>query len=256
MNYQFTLLVILVAFVSCKKEEPDPPVQNWCLEFEDQFDSLNLNYWSPTVAPNGITYRTDRPENIRVENGLLIMELRKENYEGYEYTGSDILSPNIEPYCRVECSARLPTANRAWPVFWLLGEYDTYGEWPNCGEIDIMEYWGHAYPNVYTNLHTKHSNFENGRDRNNHSTSHEIADATTQFHVYRMDWYGDRLEFFLDGNHYWTYNKLGDGWRKWPYDHPMKIVFQMYATPDYDGSDADLPDIFEVDYVRVWRACP
>ena len=256
MHKLLILFVSLTVLSACKKDPPDPKVTNWCLEMEDEFDSLNLSYWTPTVAPNMGTYRTDRPENVRVENGLLILELHKENYEGYAYTGSDIVSPNIEPYCKIECSARLPEANIAWPVFWLLGEYDAYGEWPNCGEIDIMEYWGHQGPQVYTNLHTKHSNFKNGRDREKHSTSQNISDATTEFHLYGMEWYRDRLEFYLDSNHYWTYNKLGDSWRKWPYDHPMKIVFQMYATPDYEGDDTDLPDQFEVDFVRVWRACP
>jgi len=255
MVKQFAILIILTALVSCKKEDPDPPVENWCLDFEDQFDSLNLTYWTPTVAPNGSTYRTDRSENVRVENGLLILELHKEEYEGYHYTGSDIVSPDLEPYGKIECSARLPTADRAWPVFWLLGSYEEYGAWPECGEIDIMEYWGHQAPNVYTNLHTKNSNYKNGRKRDKHSTSYSLPDATEQFHVYGMEWYRDRLEFYLDGNHYWTYNKLGDSWRKWSYDHPMKIVFQMYATPDYEGSDEDLPDQFEVDYVRVFRAC-
>src|SRR5690606_18107199 len=144
----------------------------------------------------------------------LVLELRKEEYEGYHYTGSDIVSPDIEPFGRIECSARMPTANRAWPVFWMLGSYDEYGEWPNCGEIDIFEYWGYQAPNVYTNLHTKHSNFINGKDLNRHSTSQVVSDASAEFHVYRMDWYSDRLEFYLDDSHYWTYNKIVSGWRK------------------------------------------
>jgi len=256
MRKLLSLVVILITLVACKKEDPDPPITDWCLVMEDEFDTLDLNYWTPTVAPNGNTYRTDRPENVRTDSGYLIMELHKENYEGYAYTGADIVSPNIGPYGRVECRARLPKANIAWPVFWLLGDYEAYGEWPNCGEIDIMEYWGHNAPSVFTNLHTKHSNFKNGNDRDRHSFSHEIADASDEFHVYGMHWYNNRLEFYLDGVNYWTFNQFSTGWKKWPYDHPMKIVFQMYATEDYDGSDADLPDIFEVDWVRVYEGCP
>ncbi|MCB0506566.1 MAG: glycoside hydrolase family 16 protein [Cyclobacteriaceae bacterium] len=255
MIKQFAILVILCAWVSCKNEDPEPPVENWCMIFEDQFDSLNRTVWEPTIAPNGITSRTDRSENLRIENGLLIMELHKENYDGYAYTGSDIASIDYYQYGKIECRARLPKANIAWPAFWLLGSYDEYGAWPNCGEIDILEYWGYNAPDFYTNIHTKHSNWKNGKDRAAHSTSYTLSDATEEFHVYGMVWYRDRLEFYLDDNLYWTYHKIKDSWRKWPFDHPMRIVFQMYAGPDYHGSVADLPDQFEVDYVKVYEAC-
>ncbi|MEQ8530890.1 MAG: glycoside hydrolase family 16 protein [Imperialibacter sp.] len=255
MVRRLTFLFVLSALVSCKEEDPDPAVENWCLVFEDEFDSLDQTVWEPSVAPNGITYRTDRQENVRVENGLLIMELHKEDYEGYAYTGADIASVDYYQYGKIECRAKLPTANRAWPAFWMLGSYDEYGEWPNCGEIDILEYWGYNAPDVYTNIHTRNSNWKNGRNREKHSTSVSLLDATEQFHIYGLEWYRDRLEFYIDGSHYWTFDKFSDNWRKWPFDHPMRIVFQMFAAPDYEGSDAELPDQFEVDYVRVYKAC-
>ena len=255
MTRRFAAFIVITVLVSCKKEAPDPSVENWCLVFEDEFDTLDQTVWEPTVDPNGITYRTKRPENLRVENGSLVMELHKENYEGYEYTGTDIASSDYYLYGKFECSAKLPKANRAWPAFWLLGSYDKYGVWPNCGEIDILEYWGNSGPEVYTNIHTKNSNWKNGKKRKDHSTSVTIPDATEQFHLYGLEWYKDRLEFYLDGKHYWTYNKSSDNWRKWPFDNPHRIVFQMFAGTDYEGSDADLPDQFEVDYVRVYEAC-
>ena len=255
MIKQFVVLIILIVLVSCKKEPSDPHIENWCMVFEDEFDTLDQSVWDVAVAPNGDTYRTDRPENVRTENGFLILELHKENYEGYEYTGTDIASTEYYQYGRIECRAKLPKANIAWPAFWLLGSYDEYGVWPKCGEIDILEYWGHEAPNVFTNIHTKHSNWKNGNDRERHSTSFSLPDATEQFHVYGLEWYNDRLEFYLDGSHYWTFNKFNDNWRKWPFNNPHRIVFQMFASPDYEGSVADLPDQFEVDYVRVYDAC-
>ena len=256
MIKQLALLIILTALISCNKnEDPEPPVETWCLVFEDEFDTLDLAVWEPSVAPNGDTYRTDRQENLRTEGGLLIMELHEENYEGYEYTGTDIASLEYYKYGKFECRAKLPVANRAWPAFWLLGSYDEYGVWPKCGEIDILEYWGHNYPDLYTNIHTKNSNWKNGNKREDHSTSFTLPDATEQFHVYGLEWYKDRLEFYLDGSLYWTYNKISDNWRKWPFDNPHRIVFQMFASPDYVGSNADLPDQFEIDYVRVYEGC-
>lgn len=256
MNKSICVLIISASLSSCKKtEEPDPPINNWCLVFEDEFDTLDQSVWEASVAPNGITYRTDRDENLRVENSSLVMELRKENYEGYAYTGTDIASHEYFLYGKFECRAKLPKANRAWPAFWLLGSYDEYGVWPNCGEIDILEYWGNSAPNVYTNIHTKKSNWKNGKNRNEHSTSFSLPDATDEYHVYGLIWYKDRLEFYLDDSPYWTFHKTSSNWKKWPFNIPMRIVLQMFAGTDYEGSDADLPDKFEVDYVRVYEGC-
>ena len=254
-NFRILCAMLVLFISSCKKEDPDPPIENWCLQFEDEFDSLNTNIWTASTQPKGITARTDRPENLRTENGSLIMELHKENYEGYAYTGSEIQAPAIQKYGKFECRAKLPSANRAWPAFWLLGTGDHYGAWPKCGEIDILEYWGYKAPNFSTNIHTKYSNWQNGKHRENHETSVNLPDATTEFHIYGLEWYKDRLEFYLDGNLYWTYNKISDNWRKWPFDQPMYILFQLYATPDYEGADTDLPAQFEVDYVRIYSAC-
>lgn len=255
MKKLLTVLTLLTILISCKKDAPDPAVENWCLVFEDEFDSLDQAVWEASVAPNGITYRTDRTENLRTENGMLVMELRSESYEGYDYTGTDIASVEYYKYGKFECRAKLPKANRAWPAFWLLGDYEEYGVWPNCGEIDILEYWGYEAPNAFTNIHTKNSNWKNGKHRNEHSTSYSLPDASEEFHVYGLEWYKDRLEFYLDGNRYWTFNKTSDNWKKWPFDNPHRIVFQMFAAPDYEGADTDLPDQFEVDYVRVYKGC-
>ena len=45
-------------------------------------------------------------------------------------------------YGRVLIRARLPEAPAAWPAFWLLGTRPGL-EWPDCGEIDILEKMGH-----------------------------------------------------------------------------------------------------------------
>lgn len=53
---------------------------------------------------------------------------------------------NIQ-YGRVEVEAQLPEGDWLWPAIWMMPEDDTYGEWPNSGEIDIMESRGnnHTY---------------------------------------------------------------------------------------------------------------
>ena len=260
MSKQFLLTpsILSIIFLACKKSDPQPvtpDATSWNLVWSDEFDgdSLNTDIWEISDTPKGITSRTGRTENLRIENGILIMDLRKEIHNGMQFTGSEICTKGYRLYGKYECRAKLPAANRAWPAFWMMGDWGEYGAWPGCGEVDIMEYWGDNHPYVFTNIHTAYSNWENNVDREHHSVNYTLNDAQTEFHIYAMEWYNDHLNFLVDGVKYWTYTKLDDNYQKWPFDRHMKILFQIYAAPDWTGSDDDLPAQFEIDYVRVYE---
>lgn len=256
--YILVLCFIIVSFSACDKNNPIEDTtqkEAWNLIWSDEFNgsSIDQNLWEISETPKGITARTSRNQNLRIENGLLIMELHKEEYDGKHFTGSEIKSRGAILYGKFECRAKLPSASRAWPAFWTLGKFQNYGEWPNSGEVDIIEYWGYSDPQIFINIHTKHSNWENNIDRQNHSKSFSLPDARDEFHVYTMEWYSDHMNFLLDGQLYWTYNKLDGNWEQWPFDKPMLVLLQLYATNDWTGSDSDLPAQFEIDYVRVYE---
>ncbi|MCB0760017.1 MAG: glycoside hydrolase family 16 protein [Flavobacteriales bacterium] len=256
-NYILLSIGITLMIGSCKKDEPTAPETNftsdWELLWADEFegDSVDTEAWIIYDTPKDITSRTGRPENLRIENGILIMELHEELHNGMQFTGSEIASKEFTLYGRYECRAKLPQAPRAWCAFWTLGDFGGYGAWPLCGEVDILEYWGYNDLSWYTNIHTAYSNWQNNVDRDNHyrmSTSEDL-DA---FHVYAMEWYPDRLEFFVDDVAYWTYYKIDDNPITWPFDQHMQVLFMMYAAPNWVGTDEDLPSQFQVDYVRVY----
>ena len=63
------------------------------LVWTDEFDGMELDRTSWNVEVNGngggnneLQYYTDRPVNLRVESGNLIIEARRENYGGRQYT--------------------------------------------------------------------------------------------------------------------------------------------------------------------------
>lgn len=250
------LIGILITVTGCKKENSDEPTTSepeWELIWSDEFDGLEVDEskWYVRDTPKDITSRTGRPENLRIENGALIMELRSENHNGMNFTGSEISSQDFHLYGKFECRAKLPTASRSWAAFWTLGDFSVFGGWPECGEIDILEYWGYNAPVNHTNLHTGYSNWQNNVDRPNHSTSYVQND--NDFHTYTMEWYENRLDFFFDGVKYWSYSKLDDSVQKWPFNQPMQTLLLMVAAPEWNGSDSDLPATFEVDYVRIYQ---
>lgn len=251
------LFFILINFSACdKNDQIDVTIQEgeWSLVWSDEFDgnSVDDNIWDISETPKGITSRTSRNKNLRVENGMLIMELHREDHNGKFFTGSEVSTRGFKLYGKFECRAKLPSASRAWPAFWLLGNFGEYGEWPKSGEVDIMEYWGYNAPQVFTNIHTQYSNWENNIDREEHSKSFTISNTGDEFHIYTLEWYSDHMIFLIDGERFWTYVKLDNSWEKWPFDKSMQVLFQLYAAPDWNGPDEDLPAQFEIDYIRVY----
>ena len=65
-----------------------------------------------------LEYYTQRPENVRVGNGHLIIEARKENRNGRNFTSARLVTKNKGDwqYGRVEVKAKLPAGKGTWPA--------------------------------------------------------------------------------------------------------------------------------------------
>ncbi|MCA9923575.1 MAG: glycoside hydrolase family 16 protein, partial [Anaerolineales bacterium] len=132
--------------------------EGWELVWSDEFDGdeINRSNWTFDIGGWGwgngeAQYYTDRPENARVENGLLVIEARQEKFEDSYYTSARLLTQGLHAfqYGRIEARIKVPGGIGTWPAFWMLGdnfgrdtEDPTQSNWPNVGEIDIMEYVG------------------------------------------------------------------------------------------------------------------
>lgn len=119
----------------------------WSDEFEgDKLDDAN---WTCEIGrgSNGwgnaeLQYYTDRPENVDVRDGKLVITARRENYQGAEATSARLITLGkvYFKYGYVTASIKLPkTANGLWPAFWMMGNDFKSKGWPNCGETDILE---------------------------------------------------------------------------------------------------------------------
>ena len=102
---------------------------------------------------NESQYYTDRPENVRIENGKLVIESRKEMYQGSKYTSTRIKTKKSWKYGRFEIRAKLPAGRGTWSALWALPTDWEYGNWPLSGEIDIMEHVGYDEDVIVTSLH-------------------------------------------------------------------------------------------------------
>ena len=142
----------------------------WAEEFEEDGAPCVKNWNHETIPPNNgswwneeVQYYTDRRDNSIVEDGVLKIIAKKENYLSKEYTSARMTTQRLFEfrYGRVEIRAKLPEGQGTWPALWFLGaNIDTVG-WPTCGEIDLMEH-GDGEPGlVSSTVHRANNNGDN-----------------------------------------------------------------------------------------------
>jgi beta-glucanase (GH16 family) len=240
-----------------------PAPSGWTLVFSDEFetpgalDPAKWGYEVGYIRNDEKQYYTSRSENVRVEGGSLVIEARKEPYQGYAYTSASVNTRGRFEflYGRVEVRAKLPTGNGTWPAIWMLGTNIGQVGWPTCGEIDIMENVGFEPTRIYGTIHTAAYNHVAGTAKGSNVT---IANPWEDFHVYAMEWYADRIEIFVDGQRYFTFRNEGTGSRTWPFDKPQYLLINLAIGGSWGGQkgidDTLFPHRYLIDYVRIYRA--
>lgn len=240
----------------------------WAEEFDGT--SLNLDDWNIEVNGAGggngeAQYYTDRPENLRIENGCLVIEAHKEEYKGKNYTSARIQTKGKHEfaYMKVEARIWLPSGQGTWPAFWLLGNK---GSWPTCGEIDIMEHVGSQPTMISHALHTRQTN---GTKGNNWSARKYIDGMEGNWHTFSveiLEYYmftRDAIRFSIDGQETaFTSEPTNEhNFEAWPfynsssYDNKFYIILNLALGGSWGGSiNTDIfPVQMKVDWVRVYK---
>ena len=240
----------------------------YSLVWSDEFNAnaLDESVWNYNTGGNGwgnneLQYYTNRPENIRLVNGCLEIEARKEKYDNRDYTSARIYSKGKKSflYGKMEARIKFPGGVGTWPAFWMMGET---GGWPKCGEIDIMEHVGYLDNRASFALHTQEKNGTNGR--NWHATHYFDYPLSDDFHVYGVEWCQeeesgkDCIRFFVDGVEYATAweTKMGDH-DSWPFYKPHYFILNLAIGGNMGGKVDDAifnqTRIMYVDWVRVYQ---
>lgn len=203
---------------------------------------------------NELQFYTNRTENVKVENGYLLITAKKESYNGSQYTSARLLTKGLfaQAYGRFEARIRLPYGQGMWPAFWLLGANSDEVGWPECGEIDIMEFRGQEPTKV---LGTVHGPGYSGATSISKSYSLGNDRFDTDFHIYGIEWGPDYINYYVDDV---LYNQVtpADVTGKWVFDHPFYIIINLAVGGDFLGapnSETVFPQTMLVDYVRVYK---
>lgn len=222
--------------------------------WSDEFDStaLNTKIWNYETGNLGVNnekeYYTSNPANVSVQNGYLqITALNSPNYNnsGWNYTSARINTSGKYSftYGRVDIRAKIPGDPGTWPALWLLGNNIGTVGWPACGEIDMME----AATNTW-GLNVVGSSLHWGGDTNKKL---QVSGATSDFHVYSMDWRKDHIAFYVDGVKIDSVaNDLGK-----PFNQNFFFIFNVAVGGDMGGNPINLGSgsTMYVDYVRVYN---
>ena len=203
-------------------------------------------------------YTRERPENVRMENGNLVLEARLDNFRHPDgvaicTSGSiNTLNRATWKYGRFEIRAKIPTGIGTWPAIWMLGENIPQVGWPQCGEIDIMEYVGHWHHNVHFTVHAQN---EGKYTKKGAAVVHPQAEDA--FAVYVLEWEEDSLKFFVNGVLGLEFKRGDIAISPWPFDKPHYLLLNLAIGGGWGaekGIDGDIfPCRFEVDYVRVYQ---
>lgn len=240
----------------------------WADEFEGT--DLDRSTWNIEIDGNGggnqeLQYYTDRHGNLRVENGCLIIEARKENYAGRQYTSARIntLGKREFRYGKIEARIAFPAGGGTWPAFWMMGGNWREIGWPGCGELDIIEHVGNQ-PRMLSFAY--HTVMQNGMKGTHWSTTRDYDNVEQQFHTYGIEWLEeehqgcDRIVFFYDGEPQAMVQEdllHIDDYCYWPFNRDCFLILNLAIGGNMGGPVDNR--IFQsevkmlVDWVRVYQ---
>jgi beta-glucanase (GH16 family) len=233
--------------------------RSYQLVWEDDFDTDGApdgSKWAYDLGGGGwgnneLQTYTDNPENIIIEDGSLKITAIN---NGGSYTSARIKTQGLfaQAYGRFEARIKLPWGPGIWPAFWMLGANIDTEPWPQCGEIDIMEYRGQQPNLIYGSVHgpgysggaaiTKGYGLENDR-------------FDVDYHIFAIEWGEGYIQYFVDDVLYQEINP-DDVTGEWVYDHPFFLILNVAVGGNFVGfptPDTPFPQTMYVDYVRVYR---
>ncbi len=258
-------------------DECTPP-DDYVLVWADEFDGTQIdpdNWWHQigTGSDYGLggwgngelQYYTDSPNNSYVEDGFLVIQARKENFGGRQYTSARLISAGRRAFAfgKVQARMKIPTGQGLWPAFWMMPEnYPYAGGWPAAGEIDIMEsvnlasaVCGHLH---FGSVDPYVRNSDGGWFYTEPVTAQQFAN---EFHVFTMEWTPDFVKWYVNDQLYLT-SSASVWWTQFsdnpaaPFDKPFHIIMNIAiggGFPGYEVSDEMFPHKWWIDWIRVYQ---
>jgi len=249
-----------------------PAAAKWKLVWHDEFNGQDgappdPAKWTVVTGGGGFGNRelesyTDRSINLRQEKGNLVIAAQRENFTGVDGIARQFTSARLQTkghfetkYGRIEARIKIPAGQGLWPAFWMMGSDVDAVNWPQCGEIDIMENIGAEPGKVHGTLHGPLYSGANPLT-GAYSLQHQQHFADS-FHRFSVEWDPDVIRFYVDDVLFETQNSDNiPSFKHWAFNHPFYLLLNLAVGGDWPGSpDAttQFPATMLVDYVRVYQ---
>ena len=155
-------------------------------------------------------------------------------------------------YGRIEARMKLPSGIGAWPAFWMLGGDVLDGvPWPECGEIDIMEYRGDLSDQSTSAIHGPTTPQGSGLGTRFLS----FAPLSEGYHNYAIEWKKNSIDFIVDGRINGSVSAQDTGSRGWVFNQKFFLILNLAMGGTYAGEFID-PTLnqaqLHVDYIRFY----
>jgi beta-glucanase (GH16 family) len=161
-------------------------------------------------------------------------------------------------YGRIEARIKIPYGQGIWPAFWMLGDNIDLVDWPDCGEIDIMENIGKEPGMIHGTVHGP--GYEGDSPFTAAYTLPGGVPFSDDYHVYAISWTPDSITFFVDEHAYYrTSVRELPGGTNWVFNHPFFLLLNVAVGGSWPGDPdqtSTFPQNMLVDYVRVYAIQP
>ena len=252
----------------------------WSDEFNGKKGSApSAKTWSREIGGGGWgnserQYYTDKASNASMDGaGRLVITAKRISNEYAEQVSEDPGTEDILNRCsecqftsarmktarkvsfqygRIEARMKLPQGIGTWPAFWMLGGDLLDGvPWPECGEIDIMEFRGDIPDQATSAIHGPTTPQGSGLGARYLS----MAPLSDGYHTYALEWKKNSLTFIVDGRETGSYNSSDTGSRGWVYNQKFFLILNLAMGGTYAGEYID-PALnqaqLHVDYIRFY----
>ncbi len=254
--------------------EADVPVpEGYHLVWHDEFNGAELNPddWNYETHEVGwvnheLQEYVPSTDYAFVKDGELVIQpvkVIKDDGKPYYYSGRvNTQNKHDIKYGRIEARLKVPTGRGFLPAFWMMPQEEQfYGQWPCCGEIDIMEVLGNQTDTLYGTLH-----YGEPHKQNQGTYKLESGSFAEEYHVFAIEWEPGEIRWYCDGQQYYSTNdwftkKLGQAEPKpypAPFNQPFHVILNVAVGGDWPGNPDDTTPFDEtaamyVDYVRYYQ---
>lgn len=234
----------------------------YTLVWQDEFNgtAIDLNNWTYDIGRgsngwgnNELEYYTDRPQNSFISEGKLVIEAKKEDFSGAQYTSARLKTQGLHSFKfgRIDIRAKLPYGKGIWPALWMLGDNITSAGWPKCGEIDIMEIIGSLPATLHGTVH-----WDNNGSYASYGKSTTLPACTfaDEYHVFSIIWNDQSIKWLLDDVQFNVVDITPAALSE--FKNNFFFIFNVAVGGNWPGSpDATtiFPQQMKVDYVRVFQ---